>query len=110
MALKLKTINWRNSQLPTKVNGNMYLISTELPNSGWNIVQWEDKTFKLIIEKNGCKMSIYLSTMTVQTAMNHPKKGQTQLTRKNVTATEFKKLLNDPRLHTNKGYYKKPVV
>ncbi len=53
-------------------------------------------------------MSIYLSTMTIQTAMNHPTKGKTQLTRRGITLKEFKKLLDNPRYHTNKGYHVLP--
>lgn len=105
MALKLKSINWQKSKLPPKVNGNLLFVSKELIGSKWSIVQYEPLTYKLIITNGECQMSIYLSTMTVQTALNHPKAGKTQLTRKGITITEFRKLLSNPRTHTNKGYH-----
>ncbi len=108
MALKLKSINWQNSKLPAQVNGNLLFISESIIGTNWAIVQWEPLTFKLIITDKVCKMSIYLSTMTIQTAMNHPTKGKTQLTRRGITLKEFKKLLDNPRYHTNKGYHVLP--
>ena len=44
---------------------------------------------------------------TVQTALNHPKMGKTQLNRKNITLKELAMIFNNPRIHTKKGYYKK---
>lgn len=45
--------------------------------------------------------------LTIGTAMAHPKKGKTQLFRKGVNNSGFLKLLNDPRQHTGRGYYRK---
>lgn len=45
--------------------------------------------------------------LTIATAMAHPKKGKTQLFRKGVNNSGFLKLLNDPRQHTGRGYYRK---
>jgi hypothetical protein len=101
----LKKINWDKSDLPPKIKGNLLFVSQAVIGSNWGIVQYEPLTYKLIISNGECKMSVYLSTMTVQTALNHPNKGKTQLTRKNITLQEFNKLLNNPRLHTNKGYH-----
>ena len=46
-------------------------------------------------------------TYTVGTYMNHPKKGKTQLFRRNCTEKEVKQILNNPRIHTSKGYTRK---
>jgi hypothetical protein len=41
---------------------------------------------------------------TVGTYMHHPKKGKTQLFRRNCTEKEVREILKNPRLHTGKGY------
>lgn len=55
------------------------------------------------------KINVYFTTMTISTSMNHPKKGKTQLFRKNVTVSELDEIFAYPRKHTGKGYYTKPV-
>ena len=105
MGIKLKSINWKNSRLPPKINGNLLFVSQGIKDTQWNILKFEPQTYKLIIYTDNCQMSIYLSTLTIQTSLNHPKQGKTQLTRKNVTIKEFHQLLKDPRAHTNKGYH-----
>lgn len=42
---------------------------------------------------------------TVQTAINHPKKGRTQLNRQGITFPQLEHLFSNPRQHTGKGYY-----
>lgn len=44
------------------------------------------------------------SRYTVGTYMDHPKKGKTQLFRRNCTEAEVRAILKNPRLHTGKGY------
>lgn len=53
------------------------------------------------------RINIYLTKMTVATCLNHPKKGPTQLFRKNVTLKELEEIFDYPRKHTGKGYYTK---
>lgn len=53
------------------------------------------------------RINIYLTTMTVATCLNHPKKGKTQLFRKNVNLKMLKDIFECPRKHTGKGYIKK---
>ncbi|MEZ5017372.1 MAG: hypothetical protein R2800_09995 [Flavipsychrobacter sp.] len=53
------------------------------------------------------RVNIYLTTMTVSTSLKHPKKGKTQLFRKNVSTKQLEQIFNNPRQHTGKGYYKK---
>lgn len=59
--------------------------------------------------KDGMRINVYYTTMTVSTALEHPKKGKTQMYRKNVSANLLEKIFKDPRHHTGKGYFKKPV-
>lgn len=53
------------------------------------------------------KVNIYLTTLSVSTAMNHPKKGKTQLHRKNSCLEHIEQILKNPRVHTKRGYYQK---
>jgi len=53
------------------------------------------------------RINIYMTKMTVATCLNHPKKGPTQLFRKNVTESMLDDIFEYPRKHTGKGYYKK---
>lgn len=53
------------------------------------------------------RINVYLTTMTVATCLKHPKKGPTQLFRKNVTVAMLHEIFEYPRKHTGKGYYTK---
>lgn len=53
------------------------------------------------------RINVYLTKMTVATCLNHPKKGPTQLFRKNVSLSMLNEIFDYPRKHTGKGYYKK---
>lgn len=105
MGLKLKSIDWRYTNLPLYVRSNFYSIYSFIIKHGWYIEKYEDLTYKLILTKNNVQLSVYLSTMTVQTSMSHPRKGKTQLTRRDITPKEFERLLINPREHTGKGRY-----
>jgi hypothetical protein len=53
------------------------------------------------------RINVYLTKMTVATCLKHPKKGATQLFRKNVTVSMLDEIFGYPRKHTGIGYYKK---
>jgi hypothetical protein len=42
------------------------------------------------------------------TSLKHPKKGRTQLVRRNVGYDDFVKIVDHPRAHTGRGYYRRP--
>ncbi len=44
---------------------------------------------------------------TMKTSMDHPVRGPTQLFRRDLSEGEHHSVLNNPRQHTGKGYYKK---
>jgi hypothetical protein len=44
---------------------------------------------------------------TTKTSMDHPSRGSTQLFRRDLSAGEHQAVLNNPRVHTGKGYYTK---
>lgn len=53
------------------------------------------------------RINVYLTKMTVSTALQHPKQGKTQLFRRQVTPEELNKIFENPRVHTKKGYQRK---
>lgn len=63
---------------------------------------------EMISYSNGAvRINVYLTTGTISTSMNHPKKGKTQLFRKNLTFEQIKETFKNPRVHSGKGYYTK---
>lgn len=88
---------------------------------GWDQIDYQSKSSLISFEKSldsghkPVKMNVYYKVnssienlnLTVGTAMNHPKQGNTQLFRKNVDRNKLIKLFKNPRKHTSKGYYKK---
>ena len=71
------------------------------------IDDWQANTGTIIFTNGNVKIVVYLTTMTVATCIKHPKKGKTQLFRRNVSFDELEKLFKNPRTHTGKGYYEK---
>lgn len=53
------------------------------------------------------RINVYMTKMTVATCLNHPKKGPTQLFRRNVDIKMLDEIFAYPRKHTGKGYYKR---
>lgn len=50
------------------------------------------------------RVNVYYTTRTIGTALDHPIQGKSQLFRRNCTNAELVAIMNNPRLHTNKGY------
>lgn len=77
--------------------------------NGWSYKQFDTNTgmisFIKPVDKDGYnRINIFLTTLTVATAINHPKMGRNQLYRKGLNINQIKKLFTNPRLHTGKGY------
>lgn len=60
-----------------------------------------------IVRKKDVFITIWHKTMTVGTTLTHPIKGRTTLFRKNIEPKEVEAILKNPRVHTEKGYYRK---
>lgn len=71
--------------------------------NGWNEIKGNDSM--LSFKKNDNRINVYYTTGTVATCLNHPKRGKTQLFRRNVGAGMLERIFRDPRIHTGKGYY-----
>lgn len=76
-------------------------------NYGYNLIDYQENIGLISFGTDGVRINIYLTKMTVSTCINHPKKGKTQLFRKNVTVDLLKQIFEYPRKHTGKGYYTK---
>lgn len=105
MGVKIKSIKWENIQLPPTVRANLYLVIQLMYENGWTMIKFHESNYIMNLERGKVKMNVYLTTLTIQTSMNHPKKGKTQLNRKKLTQNELKTVFKNPRVHTKKGYY-----
>ena len=73
----------------------------------YNLIDYQENIGLISFGMEGVRINIYLTKMTVSTCINHPKKGKTQLFRRNVSKETLEKIFRTPRIHTGKGYYKK---
>lgn len=70
-----------------------------------------NKKSKLIsFRKGSTRINVYFTTGTVGTCLNHPKKGKTQLFRRNVDIAQLNDIFDNPRVHTGTGYYRKHIT
>lgn len=93
--------------LPRGVNSWVVKMVKMGKDNGWKPIDWQGNLGMLSMWKDDMRLNIYTTTMTVGTCLNHPKKGKTQLFRKNVSMDELEEIYKNPRVHTNKGYHKK---
>lgn len=73
----------------------------------FNRIDYQENIGLISYSDGSTRINVYLSKMTVSTCLNHPKKGKTQLFRKNVTKEMLSQIFEYPRKHTGKGYYTK---
>lgn len=77
--------------------------------SGYRLIRTDD--WCLVFKKgDDIGVNVYWSArpdrlFTVQTWLNHPKKGKTQLNRRMVNWSLLELIFSNPRAHTKKGYY-----
>lgn len=83
------------------------VIEALAKSEGYNRIDFQENIGMISYSDGGTRINIYLTKMTVATCLNHPKKGATQLFRKNVNYETLKEIFEYPRKHTGKGYYKK---
>ena len=67
------------------------------------------ENIKMLSFVNGdVRINVYYSRMTIATCLKHPKKGLTQLFRRNVWEESLlSEIFRYPRKHTGMGYYKR---
>ena len=72
---------------------------------GW--VRLPSRDIDFSFTRKGTRINIWYAkngTFTVGTALEHPRQGKTQLFRRNVSPKLLERILDYPRVHTNKGY------
>jgi hypothetical protein len=78
---------------------------------GWEFhdIQHNISMISFVKEVGGdaARINVYMTKMTVSTAINHPKKGKTQLFRKRVGRNLMEQIFENPRVHTDKGYQRR---
>lgn len=89
-----------------------YLIPKEIiddiaKRNGYVCFDYQENIGMASYSDGATRINVYLTRMTVATCLNHPKKGATQLFRKNVDISMLNEIFSYPRKHTGKGYYKK---
>lgn len=85
-------------------------IITLAINTGWDFpLEEQPNSLMLSFFKKDMRINVYYTTMTVSTALNHPTKGKNQMYRRNITQRQLTEIFRNPRVHTGKGYYKRPV-
>lgn len=92
---------------PTRVDRRVERIRSLATEKGWTEIDYQERNKMISFRKDGTRLNVYYTTMTVGTCLNHPKKGKTQLFRKNVSEELLTKIMDNPRVHTQQGYQKK---
>lgn len=78
--------------------------------NGWNLVQVDQKTYMLGFrqgERKHPRINVYLTKSTFVTQIEHPKRGKSQLFRRNVPEKDYPRIFENPRVHTGRGYYRR---
>lgn len=65
----------------------------------------EEKTIYFLKTSSDTGINVNFAAGIVDTIMYHPRSGKTQLFRRNLTYSDLEDILNNPRFHTNKGFY-----
>lgn len=62
-------------------------------------------SFERRVDGHRQRVNVWWTTWTVSTALWHPKKGKTQLYRREVDLPLLRRIFENPRVHTEVGYY-----
>ncbi|KAJ3110938.1 hypothetical protein HDU96_006134 [Phlyctochytrium bullatum] len=74
---------------------------------GWTYQGSNQQSRVDFYQRDGVKMDYYPTTGTVKTSMDHPSQGKTQMFRRDLSESEFRSVLDNPRQHTGKGYQRR---
>ncbi len=112
--MKLITYQWRVKKFHIEkmncrpdIKSNLAMIMLYANQHKWDCIAFYAASYHILLRRKKVTMNVYLSTMTIQTVMNHPSKGRTQLNRRNLSIQQLEQLFINPRVHTGKGYYHK---
>lgn len=74
---------------------------------GWAFVNHYYPGHSMSFKRQDVKLTVYYGTMTVSTSLKHPVKGRTRLFRRDVDYTILRRIFENPRVHTQLGYFSK---
>lgn len=74
---------------------------------GWEFFEEQTNPPMLSFRRNGERINVYHTTMTVVTCLNHPLQGKKSLVRRDVNGKMLKAIFHNPRVHTGVGYHTK---
>lgn len=57
-------------------------------------------------QEHRCHIEVYARSLNVITCLKHPHRGYQILFRNSVGFTDLKKIFNNPRAHTGRGFYR----
>jgi hypothetical protein len=105
-------LQYSNSQVPrytskeiNKSQPKIEVIRKLAENCDYKEIALQQNPPLISFSKGDIRINVYHTTMSVGTCLKHPKKGKTQLFRKNVSMKQLEVLFKNPRVHTGKGYY-----
>lgn len=84
---------------------NLYLIRQIADKHEWQEIDHQQNIYMVSFKREKTRLNVYYSTMTVATALDHPKHGKSQLYRRNITPDELEKIMEWPRVHSGRGYF-----
>lgn len=115
-ALHLQDIGMTGTQQPD-CNGTLDAMSVSTVRywaAVYNYIELQHDTDRRLLSflrsfpaKMGEIVNVFYGTGTVGTCIDHPKKGYTQLSRRKQSIEGLKKILDNPRVHTGEGCYRK---
>lgn len=79
--------------------------------AGYEEIDWQDNigmvSFQKVVAGQPVRHNVYLTKMTVATALKHPKQGPTQIYLRNASFGDIRNLFNRPRFHTGRRYHRR---
>lgn len=71
---------------------------------GWQEVQFNHDSRVIGFVRGVERVNVYYTTGTVGTCIDHPRRGQTQLFRRNQSMHDLAQIFNNPRVHTSECF------
>jgi len=96
--------------LPDINDKKIKAITRMATSEDWYLLTHQQMSHMLSFTKDFERINVYYTKMTVTSCLNHPKFGNTQLIRKNISMERLGELFKNPRIHTGVGYYTKDGI
>ena len=76
--------------------------------AGFEEIYLNDSSRVVSFARDETRVNVYYTTGTVGTCVHHPRQGKTQLFRRNVDLQLLVAIMTNPRVHTDRGYQRRP--